>query len=303
MHKFYFSINKKLNIYKQDIKTKGLYWSAVHRLFKLPMGKTILTPVVNILKPNYIFVNGHKLFVDRYDMVVSQELIQSHKWEEYETKVFKKYLKKGDVVLDIGAHIGYYTLLAASIVGDTGKVYAFEPNTKNFSLLKKSVEENNFKNVILINKAVAEVSGEVTLFIDKKNTGDHRVYDTKDDRETTKISSISLDDFFKKESKKINVIKMDIQGSEAGAFKGGRELIKKNSEIKIFTEFWPLGLRLSGSTAYEYVSMLTKSGLKLYDIDEEKKKTTEISTEDLLVPMNDEERDFRNLLCVKRLSK
>lgn len=298
-NKIFSKVSNKVSFYKQDLKSKGVYWSVVHRLYKLPKVKKLILPIVNYLKPKYLIIDGHKFFIDNRDTVVSQELILSGKWEEYETSLFKQNIKKGDVILDIGAHIGYYTLIAADIVGDKGKVYAFEPDPRNFTLLERNIQENGYKNVVLINKAVADRTGNLRLFLNTENTGDHRIYKVSDKRRSIKIQSITLDDFFKDKNKKVDMIKMDIQGSEVRAFKGALKLIKQNQNIKILTEFWPYGLKLSGSSAKEYVRLLIRNNFRLFDLDEIKKMKTEISEKQLLYSSDSEVDSFRYLFCLK----
>ncbi|MDP3941909.1 MAG: FkbM family methyltransferase [bacterium] len=299
MNKRLQKIVNNIKIYQHDIETKGLYWSIVHRLYVFPVVRQILTPIINTLKPSHLNIEGNKFYIDKWDDVISQELILSHKWEEYETELFKKNIKKGDIILDIGAHIGYYTLIAARIVGSNGRVYAFEPDPKNFSLLKKNVEENRYKNVVLINKAVSDTDGDLKLFLASKNTGDHRIYKPKERRKSVKIQSITLDNFFKN-NYRVDLIKLDIQGSEVRAIKGGQKIIKLNKNIKILTEFWPRGLKLSGSSANEYIGLLTENKFQIYDVNKDKKATKLISAKKLLTPIESDVHDFRNIFCVKK---
>ncbi|MEK7551540.1 MAG: FkbM family methyltransferase [Patescibacteria group bacterium] len=224
----------------------------------------------------------------------------SGKWEEYETDLFKKNIKSGDIILDIGAHIRYYTLIAAKIVGNKGKVYAFEPDPKNFQILKRNTEENKYKNVVLVNKALSNKSGSIKLFLNKENTGDHRIYDSADNRKSINIQAITLDDFFKDKAKKVDLIKMDVQGAEVHIFNGGNNLIKRNNNIKILTEFWPHGLELCGSSAKEYGTILKENKFKIYNIDEDKKAIKLISINELLLPLESEVHDYRYLLCIKQ---
>src|SRR5262249_57638786 len=85
------------------------------------------------------------------------------------TRVIRALLQPGTVMVDIGANIGYYTLLAAARIGSTGKVIAFEPNVDNCTLLHKSLQANDFANVVLYNVAVAEAEGAVSLHISDSN--------------------------------------------------------------------------------------------------------------------------------------
>src|SRR3989344_2665787 len=145
----------KINIFIKDIKEKGIYRSITHRVYK-HKSLLILVPIINALKPEFVIINGLKLYIDKNDTVVSESLIYNKTWSKHETKLVSKYLKKGDVFVDVGAHIGYFTLLASKIVGPVGRVYAFEPNTNNFKLLQKNVKRNKLNNVICINKAIAD---------------------------------------------------------------------------------------------------------------------------------------------------
>lgn len=80
------------------------------------------------------------------------------------TEVFLSHVMPGDVVLDIGAHIGYYTVLAARSVGNEGRVIAFEPDPQNYSLLVKNVAKNGYRNVTAVQKAVSWNSGYAQLY-------------------------------------------------------------------------------------------------------------------------------------------
>src|SRR5438309_151641 len=90
-----------LKIYKSDLITKGIYFSIIHRLYKIPGLKSKLSPLVNYLKPGFTIVGTHKMYIDKSDTIVSENLIWNKKWEEFESKVFEKNIKIGSTVLDI----------------------------------------------------------------------------------------------------------------------------------------------------------------------------------------------------------
>src|SRR5947209_14094504 len=86
----------------------------------------------------------------------------------YETEVvqwFEQTIKPGMNVLDLGAHVGFYTLLSAKLVGASGKVYAFEPEPENFAVLSSNVERAQYRNVRLVHKAITDRIGTIDLFI------------------------------------------------------------------------------------------------------------------------------------------
>lgn len=301
MNKIHKKIVDNLCIYRQDIKTKGLYWSIIHRIYKIPYFKKIISPIVNLLKPDFLTIEGNQMYIDKKDTAVSQELLLSGKWEEFETNLFKSNIKYGNIVLDIGAHIGYYTLIAAKIVGTKGKVYAFEPNQKTFEILKKNVEKNGYKNVILVNKAISDKNGQAELYLNEENTGDHRLYNSRDKRKSIKVETITLDTYFKDNNIKINLIKMDIQGSEVKALRGSKTIIKRNKDIKIISEFWPKGIKLSGEETIFYSKMFNKKKFKFYEINEQEKKLKKILFIDFLKNLAHENSEYyTNLFIIKR---
>ncbi len=244
-----------------------------------------------------IDVQGQKMYIDKLD---SLRVSLGKVWEPFETELITKGVKKGDVVLDIGAHIGYYTLMFAKLVGKEGKVYAFEPSPKNFSLLKKNVEINGHNNVVLVQKAVSNASGKLKLYLCEGNVGDNRIYDSHDGRQSVEIEAVRIDDYFKGSSPTINYIKMDIQGAEAGAIQGMRDVLNRNKAAKILTEFWPDGLKKFGTEPEEYLRLLTGLRFKLYDMNEHDKTLEPAnSVSQLLEKYTPENKEFTNLLCVK----
>ena len=127
--------------------------------------------ILGILTPRSVVVQGHLMWLDRRDAL---ELATREVYERTATGIVQREINEGDVVLDIGANIGYYTLLAARLVGPTGQVIAFEPDQTNFALLRKNVEANGYRNVVLVNKAVSDHNGTAELFLNDANPGDHR---------------------------------------------------------------------------------------------------------------------------------
>jgi len=282
-----------LLLYKKGFKLLSGYKYELGKFYPI---KVIYNLMNFLLKSNFAEIQGHKMFLDQMD---SLHLSTNEIYEPLETELVKNEIKRGDIVLDIGANIGYYTLIYAKLVGEEGKVFAFEPDPNNFALLKKNVEINGYKNVILVQKAVSNKNEKIKLYLSKGNLGDHRIYNSYNGRKSIEIESIILDDYFIND-KKIDFIKMDIQGAEGGALQGLSNLIKKNKNLKIVTEFWPIGLKRFGIEPIEYLKTLIKHGFSLYQINERKKKielVTNISK--LLTIYSPENEEQTDLLCVK----
>jgi FkbM family methyltransferase len=251
----------------------------------------------SISKPEYVLVDGMKLYLDKID---SLRLSVHPVFEPFETSIIRKYVKKGDYVLDLGANIGYYTLIMSKIVGDKGKVFAFEPDENNFNLLKKSVETNNLKNVVLFKKGVADYNGTATLYLEKLNSAHHMIHKPKNEKEiagTSKIEIVKIDDVIKD---KISFIKMDVEGSEAKAIKGMGKTLLKNKSITLITEFAPEMISNSGEIPETYLENLKSCGFKILNLNEDTNKLEEINIKQILNKHGrDKEKFFTNLLCIK----
>lgn len=182
-------------------------------------------------------------------------------------------------VVDIGANIGYFTLLFSTLVGENGRVYAFEPEPRNYDLLVKNMEFNGFKNVIPLQKAVSNETGKVELFVDLLESGGHSIHQAAvqwGNESLTKpipVDAASLDDVFKNEKRPIDIIKMDIQGAEPMALLGMKKTAENSKDMKMITEFWPYGLQKSGSSAKECWDLLLRLGFKfIYRINDRNEK-------------------------------
>ena len=132
-------------------------------------------------------------------------------YQPEQTKLIKKLVKKKHNVLDIGANIGYFTLIMAK---QAKQVHAFEPEARNFEILKKNVELNRLSNVKLHKLAVAETNGKTTLHLCDIGRGMHRIYPSHWCNEgVTEVETIRIDHIIED----ADFINMDIEGSELGA--------------------------------------------------------------------------------------
>jgi len=248
------------------------------------------------LKSDYVEIDGNKMFLDPLDNL---RLSINEIYEEYETEVIKNIIKKGDVVLDLGANIGYYTLIFAKLVGDKGKVFAFEPEPNNFNLLKKNVELNGYKNVVLIPKAISSKTGKNKLYISDENTGSHTIIETEKNRKYIEIDSVCLDDYFVGFDRKINFIKMDVEGYEGEAIRGMTSILQKNEQIGILMEFAPYLIEEFGMKPEEYISLFNDPNWKTYVLNRRKKKKTSINMKEMLKKNVIRNKAHYNLLCLK----
>ena len=174
-------------------------------------------------------------------------------------------------VFDVGANIGYYTLLAARAVGPSGRVYAFEPEPHNFELLTRNVAENRFTNVRAINAAVSNRVGVVRLHLDDANFGAHSFevgsVRTSSGR-SVEVETIRLDDYADEAHffEAGVLVKVDVQGAEALVVEGGRRLLAL-PRITALMELWPEALARARADAERLLVDLEGLGFHFEDVE------------------------------------
>jgi FkbM family methyltransferase len=196
-------------------------------LIKRVYGKLIrlTTPEGSFRRIRYGFLKGEKWIISSG---YSQYWMGNYEPEI--TESFVKYAKRSNVVYDIGAHIGYYTLLAARFTAPGGKIFAFEPLPENFQKLKTHVEINNSTNIVIIEKAVSFNTG-VTLFTDSGNDVANSINENSpmfQFGKTIEVKTAALDDLLENGFlQPPQLVKMDIEGAEYDALRGAELLLKK----------------------------------------------------------------------------
>jgi FkbM family methyltransferase len=153
-------------------------------------------------------------------------------FEDEEMIFFQKYLQKNDILVDIGANVGTISLTSAKIVGENGKIFAFEPSPKTFDALLENIALNGFKNCEIFPFAVGNENKRIFLS-DKKSDDQNQVLKENEGfEEKIKVNQIRLDDFFDKKTK-IDVLKIDTEGFEFLVLQGAEEMLK-NTECIYF---------------------------------------------------------------------
>jgi len=285
-------IRKKfLEAYKNGINAVSGYGLTRNKFLKRSF-ETINSIAITYLKESMVEIDGHKIFLDKKD---SLRLSYNQNYEIKELEIIKNEINLGDKVIDVGANIGYHTLLFARLVGNSGKVYAFEPDPDNFQILKKNILINRYDNVILEQKAVSEKTEVLKLFRSEENYGMHRIYQSKWCKDPINVNAIKLDDYFKNLND-INFIKMDIEGAEYGALQGMKSIIENNKNLKIFTEFVPSSIIEYGIEPKKFLNFFLKNGFTILHVNSDKIIKDENQVDEFI--KNYLDLDFvSNLLC------
>jgi len=189
--------------------------------------------------------------------------------EKEEIDFIKSVVKPGMTVLDVGANIGFYSLILSDLVGKKGKVYCFEPEKNNFLHLKELCKGRN--NIVLNNVAVGMKEGFIDLYISDNLNVDHLTYDNNENRKKVIIKCLTIDKYLIG-VKNIDFIKIDTQGFEYSVVRGMKNTLKKYKDIILLSEFSHFDLKQAGGSYKDYTNFLKKIGFKIKFLEKDYKK-------------------------------
>jgi len=174
------------------------------------------------------------------------------------------------VVIDIGAHVGYYTLLAAKLVGPTGKVYAFEPEPGNHSTLQKNIQLNNYQNIVATRIAVSDRRGRASMYLTSLDSGRHSLFQHGLPKlGSTQVETTTLDWFLEsQDAPRVDLIKIDVEGAEVDVLDGMHQLLIRSPDLKLIIEFNPTLLQSAGVAPIDFLDKLRSFEFQLSNIDD-----------------------------------
>ncbi len=222
------------------------------------------------LLPREILVTfeGRRIWVYSRGSPVGRHLIDNEVWEPGGTSVFKAVVRPGMTVIDAGAHVGYYSTLAAELVGPTGKVIAFEPEPRSRSMLNKSIKENDYGNVLVVPTALSDTSGEVDLITNSDSAPEFfsisKFRGTQNQKR--RVPTTTLDEFLA-DDLHVDFIKIDIEGAELAAFAGMKEILDSNPDLKILMEWVPEDYRANGYDPVQFIRTMFHKGYNAWRVD------------------------------------
>jgi FkbM family methyltransferase len=147
-------------------------------------------------------------------------------YEPEQTALFRKWLRPGDTLLDVGAHVGYYTLLSARLVGEKGEVWSFEPNPGNCAWLRRHVSLNGLRNVHVEEVAVSDAGG-TARFAFGSGSGTGRLAADG----TVEVRAVTLDEFCAEHGIRPNALKIDVEGGELRVLAGAHRILTTDRPV------------------------------------------------------------------------
>jgi FkbM family methyltransferase len=206
------------------------------RFLRLGDNNTLNLLVIKVPKHNYRY----------YCRINKSDFIPEH--EEIIIKQF--HVKQGDVVLDVGAHIGKYTIISSKRVGPAGKVIAIEADPENFDMLNRNIKLNQLNNVIALNYAAYSQAAKIKLYVADEQSGSP-LYNTittkraKPNQKFIEINANTLDNLLQLAgigreggagAEEVNWIKIDVEGAEFDVLKGATNILSKSKDIALLIE-------------------------------------------------------------------
>jgi FkbM family methyltransferase len=261
------AILPKLRAWKTTPELRADLMSSEEFRLKNPDRAATEEPTV-VIKP---LASGARLFIDLSDHVIGLGILRGT-YEQHELAFAKSVVHQGDVAVDIGAHIGFFTIELAQTVGARGHVYAFEPLPSNAALLEQSIRENYYESrVTLERSAVSDRSGTATLryAAHSLNTGGAFLSEGSVEGlgalSASTVRTVRLDDYNLR--RPVRLIKMDVEGAEPSVIAGARALIARDRPV-VVSEVHPEQLRrVSSCSPADFVQRLSALGLHPHRIE------------------------------------
>jgi FkbM family methyltransferase len=209
-------------------------------------------------------LDRYKMYVDTRDKAISVHLLTEGGWEPDITRLLFTLVEPGMRVVDVGANMGYFSLLLADRVGSSGLLWAFEPEPRNFQLLEWNLNVNGFTpRSRALRIAALDRRAQVRLWKDPLNFGGHSVVAGANSNiagEILTVDAAPLDDCI---DAPIDVMKIDAEGSEPLIWDGMRRIIERSPRLRVLAEFDPVQIRGKGRDPLAFLARIREQGFEI----------------------------------------
>lgn len=274
------------------------------RFVHLPLLDRAIYKVLDFLTNILSYLYGYS-FPDNYIRRWKLDML----WELYEPEtvaLFKKIIKPDMVIVDIGAHIGYFTRIFSMLVGKNGMVHAFEADPENFELLKKNTK--HLKNIKIYQTAISDHTGTIDFYHCEEKAGCHSTLPNQPldfKMRKIRVQAETLDSFLTRENVgQVDVIKMDIEGGEPKAVDGMKDTLSQDKNIALVMEFAPAWIKKTVNPL-DFLKKIASYGFDIFAILPNKLEKIDSESEGDYEKFIPESRDgtaynqFINLYCKK----
>ena len=247
--------------------------------------------------------NGHEMELAYGAQYPPIEMIVGN-YEQETVLLFERRIRSGMRVVDIGAHVGFFTLLAAKLVGPTGEVYAFEAEPENYKILQSNINRNKYQNVTAENQAVSDNNGTAHFYLSGLDNGSHSLHKVRRrmTRGAIKVRETTLDAFFKAQGwPVIDLIKIDVEGAENMVIKGMQQVLALQPAPDLVIEFCPFLLEEAGNKSGLLIRTLQSLDYSVFTITDEANLTLLENDSDIaqLISSLLKRQTYINVFCTR----
>ena len=230
-----------------------------HRLYAYLDARTALTSLHD----------GQLIFVDPLDEQLTPSIVAYGRWESWIERAIRQLIKPGDHVIEVGANVGYYTLIMGAAIGSTGRLDVFEANPQMARLLRRSVDSSGRADTVAVHEQiVADRPGTMQLYVSDRYGGAGNLVEhgwgMGDDTHVIEREAVRLDDVFAGQT--IDFIRIDTEGAELLILNGALELLRRSPTIKLCIE-WSVGMMSARGDLPALVAALGVMGFRFWRVE------------------------------------
>lgn len=205
----------------------------------------------------------------RKDIWISDSIARGHVFERQILDLMRHFLAPGGFLLDIGANIGWFSVIGSRLVGAAGIVVAVEPDPYNLRLLRSNLRLNGCVNVEVISVAAGAEHRNATLYRSGDNQGDHQLAVGSNRADRVNVQVRTIDALLTGRKQAASFVKIDTQGSETAILRGMGATLMRMERPRMVLEYWPFGLVECGSSVESLAAVLQETNLALWLIFED----------------------------------
>lgn len=241
--------------------------------------------------------DGTKMFVDARDISIAPHLMLDGVWEEWTERVLRQLLEPGHAVVEVGANVGYFTLIAAHEVGATGSVIAFECDPVLAQIVRDNIEINGLQKIARVDeRAASDRDGTATFYATDRHRGNGTLLagleqvpsNAHDARAAIDVQTTTLDTALG--DARVDLLKIDAEGAETAIFRGAAALLEGGRVATIVAEWYPAYVHAAGDDPRTVLEAFAARGYAFSAIDMKRRRMNGVSIEQLI------ERDVTELV-------
>lgn len=258
------AVERQLHLMTERLET--LSAATLSRLDALAMSRA--TPLGDYTALTFLRT-GQRIFVDTRSLDIGVHLLTLGEWQGECMALVSQLVQPGQVVIDIGANHGVFTLLGAAATGPAGRVFAYEPNPRLAELARLSAQLNGYGGFTTVTElALGEMAGEVNLAFDPRwSGGGHADWDNRGDAPHMLTVAAAPLDRVLPDDICADFIKLSAEGSEGLVLRGMQEVLDRSPHARLLMDFAPELLARNGTPAEEVVAELEGRGLVPYLVE------------------------------------